>query len=832
MRKFTLILTPLCLAAQSVDIGEVEISANTAKTTNLSSYSSSKTLSNFKLNTQTKKDGTITDAIRLNPNISLNKTANSASESGEISPKDLSINGASFYQNNFMVDGVNFNDDINPAGYRTLFKNVWKGPTLGSQAINLSSDLLSSIEVIDSSVSAKYGAFQGGVVNSKTRDPRSGFHGIVSSGYTSGKWSKNYIDPIVMELYLNSTGWYDKSDFTKRKYRVGVEGYASDEFGVLFDYTKHKSIIKTHTKPSILDPKIAQFPNDEREAENYFIKGIYKASDRVTLKPSYLYSKQISRSFIEHDINSAMDNKFGGFALNLEAGIDLDMLFLEQKISYLEFESSRYFDYKDGLYAYRKSNIKNWGNYLNQRDDQYYSYYGGLGDIRQVQKTFSYGVDATFSEFELLNLKHNLIAGLAYENKKGSYKTLTPVAEYSSPKELPSGYICAKCDLTCSNDDSFNGKGQYLSELWYYGNVNNKASMDKIALYLEDEMIYNKLKIRPGVRVERNSINGDLNIAPRFVSEYEFADKNFVGFGLNRYYGRELFAQKIYDDMYVHQENFERKHPDEKFIKTGNRKNGFLGNKFKTPYDDELSLFYRGDIKNARLNLKYIKRKSRDEITLKSREKAGLKEIEGLSNNYSIYTNDGKTDSDIYTLTIQNIAPLEFLNTKNYLELSYTRMDRSRNFSTYTDTNIEDKKVIYNGAEIRYCDLPVVDYYTPNAMRLSHIMHLPNLGVTLSNFINYESSNEALVRNGYDSVKKMSTYTKLKLPSRTTLDSRVSYERNLHKDVAFFANLDINNLLNQKQKINFNSDIVNKKTYNYYTYTTGRNFYLELGLKW
>lgn len=280
--------------------------------------------------------------------------------------------------------------------------------------------------------------------------------------------------------------------------------------------------------------------------------------------------------------------------------------------------------------------------------------------------------------------------------------------------------------------------------------------------------------------------------------------------------------------MYVHQENFERKHPDEKFIKTGNRKNGFLGNKFKTPYDDELSLFYRGDIKNARLNLKYIKRKSRDEITLKSREKAGLKEIEGLSNNYSIYTNDGKTDSDIYTLTIQNIAPLEFLNTKNYLELSYTRMDRSRNFSTYTDTNIEDKKVIYNGAEIRYCDLPVVDYYTPNAMRLSHIMQLPSLGVTLSNFINYESSNEALVRNGYDSVKKMSIYTKLKLPSRTTLDSRVSYERNLHKDVAFFANLDINNLLNQKQKI----DASSTDNQIYYIYGTGRNFYLELGLKW
>lgn len=829
MRKIAFIVTPLVLIAeQSIDIGEVEVSDSKSLNTQTSSYVSSRTITQGKLKAQTKKDGTISDALRSNPNVILNKTADSSTESGEISPKDVSINGASFYQNNFMVDGLNFNDDINPAGYRTLFKNTWRGPTLGSQAINLSSDLLKSIEVIDSSVSAKYGGFQGGVVNAKTRDPKKGFHGVVSGGYTSGDLSKNFIDPLVRDNYKNSTGWYDKSDFSKRKYRFGMEGYVSDDFGLLFDYTKHKSIIKTHTKDSIMDPKIAEFPNETRDAQNYFIKGIYRAGDRVNIKPSYLYSKQNSRSFIEHDLNSAMDNKFGGFALNLDVEADLDSVFLEQKVSYSEFESSRYFDFKNGLYDYAKSNLKNWGNSYNARDGLFHSYYGGLGDIKQLQKTFTYNIDATLSEFEIFNTKHNIINGFEYENKRGSYRTLTPFAEYFTPKALPDGYICDKDDLTCINDNSFGGKGQYLSELYYYGNVYNKATMNKFALYLEDEILYDKFKFRPGVRMERNSINSDVNIAPRFVSEYEFIGENFLGFGLNRYYGRELFAQKIYNDMYAHQEDFIRNHPNEKFTKTANDINGFLGNKFKTPYDDELSLFYRGDIKNARLDLKYIKRKSRDEVKVTSRKKAGLGSVAGLDDNYYIYTNDGKTDSDIYTFTVQNIDPIEFINTKNYFELGYTHMKRDRNFNKYTDSDLYlDRKILYNGKERTIGELPTVDFYTPDVLRLAHTMQVPYFGITLSNFINYESGNEALVR-GFDKAKKMQTYTKVNLPSRTTWDARVAYDKNLHKDVEFFANFDINNILNKKQKID--ADSIDDKIY--YTYATGRNLYLEVGLKW
>ena len=96
----------------------------------------------------------------------------------------------------------------------------------------------------------------------------------------------------------------DKSDFSKRKYRFEIEGYVSENAGVLFDYSRNDSVIKYKTKNSILDPKLARFPNDKRINENYFLKGIFHSNQNLTIKPNFLYAKQISKSFIEDDLNS------------------------------------------------------------------------------------------------------------------------------------------------------------------------------------------------------------------------------------------------------------------------------------------------------------------------------------------------------------------------------------------------------------------------------------------------------------------------------------------------------------------------------------------------
>jgi len=55
------------------------------------------------------------------------------------------------------------------------------------------------------------------VINTKTRDPKEGFHGILSTSYTSKKWSKIFIDPLVEQNYTDNTSmmWLIKATLSK-----------------------------------------------------------------------------------------------------------------------------------------------------------------------------------------------------------------------------------------------------------------------------------------------------------------------------------------------------------------------------------------------------------------------------------------------------------------------------------------------------------------------------------------------------------------------------------------------------------------------------------------
>lgn len=817
----SVVLAMCILGAEEVDLGVVNVVGQSdSPNTQIGDYASSRTIDRSKLDTITSKNHDISEVLKTNPSVAFNPKINTATQEGEISPQDISISGAKFYQNNFVVDGMSFNNDIDPDGYRTLYKNIWKGPVMGSQSINLDTDLLESIEVLDSSVSAKYGGFQGGVVNAKTRDPKHDFHGTTSYGYSSGAWSESFIDPWVKNNYENALGWEDKSDFVKQRYRYGMEGYVTDTFGLLVDYTKNQSLIHMKTKPSLMDPTVSNFPDQKRTAENYFIKGIWHPTDRLVIKPSILYSKQTNNAFMEGTLGSDTEAKQGGYVATVEAALDLDIVLIEQSLSFSKYDSSRYFE-NDSLYAYRFSNLKNWGVGTK-------SAYGGLGDIDQTQNNFSYKLDLVANEFESSVIKHKVKTGVEFFHEDGLYKTASPYTYYQAPKALPSGYICTAGDMTCVNDNSFGGLGQYFGTKSIYSGVDTKANMDKISYYIEDEMKYERFKVRPGFRIERDSITDDANIAPRFVTEYDLLadDTNFVGFGLNRYYGRNLFAYKIYSDMSSHYNTYTRTAPNTAWVQSTNALNDQSNKDYKTPYDDEFSLFYHGDIDNARLNLKYVNRHSKDEIVQVSRPNAGVDAISGLDTTYSYYVNDGKSKTDIVTFSIQNIEPLMVNGLKNNLELALTYTDKKSNFGTYGDSDITDK-VIYNGNVISYSDLPVVTYYTPFTAKLSHSIETPFINTTLSNFLNFIGKTETLIW-GWDSAKSMDTYDTVKFDSYYTWDMRIAYKQPLGKGVQFFANLDINNILNDKHAVN--GAMSNSKIY--YDYATGRNVWLEVGFNW
>jgi len=798
-----------CFGVDEAVLSPVSLTASDINSTN------SNLLDRQKLDATTAKNHTIADALKTNLNVAFDTKGLSGINSGELTPQDFSINGAMYYQNKFLVDSVNFSNDLDPKR-RTTWRNhnnIWYDNSIGSQAFSVDTDLLDSIEVLDSDVSAKFGGFMGGVVNTKTRDPRQGFHGIVSRSYTSSAWSKIYKDENKLNAYQNGN-LADLSDFTKNRFRAGVEGQVNENLGLLFDFSRATSTIKNHFNKTQINQKLYSFADDKQISDNYLFKTVFNPNSILILKSSFIYSKLTNATSARRYLDSNLVLDYGGYAANLEAQLDLGNSIVEQSLSYLSSHTKRDYEFDTEHYFYLSSDVKNWGT--SQR-----SGIGGYNDFLQKQEKLTYKLDTTFDEFDALSFKHNIKTGLELVRQSGTYEIPRTYHHYSIndkfPSSLGNGVICQNGDKTCVNDNSNGGKGQFLNKHEIYYAAKTKAKETQIATYLEDEMKFNKFKFRLGVRAEKNSDNSDLNIAPRILSEYEIWDKNFIGLGFNRYYGRNFFAYKMYNGIYKMRRTCTRTTYPSEFDKCGNLADDRRPiRELKTPYDDEISLFYNTEIGNAKLGLKYLNRKSHDEILMRSVNEP----LAGYGNSYTVFANDGKSKREILTLNVATKTPVVFLGVKNSFEGGFTFSKKSQNFRDYEDDE-KDDLVSYNGAIIKKSELPVVDYNVPLSIKFSHTAKLGSFGI--SNFINYTGKTNALL-GGWNWDKKMYIYEKTKLPSFTTWDMRFSFEQKFVNNFRGFVNLDINNLLNKKYKISNNGD--------YYEYGLGRNFWLEVGVKW
>ena len=71
------------------------------------------------------------------------------------------------------------------------------------------------------------------------------------------------------------------------------------------------------------------------------------------------------------------------------------------------------------------------------------------------------------------------------------------------------------------------------------------------ALYLQDEMRYKRLTVRPGVRIDGDDYMKQTTVAPRLAIELDvFGDsKTRITGGANRYYGRNLYTYRLRDGV-------------------------------------------------------------------------------------------------------------------------------------------------------------------------------------------------------------------------------------------------------------------------------------------
>jgi len=821
----------------------------------------STTISRSAMSATPAENGGITSMIRTIPSVQFSNKNRQSLNMAEISAANISINGAKYYQNNFQIDGVNVNFDVNP---NNTYGNFWRIGQSPSQGISVDSDFIESVTLHDSDVSAKYGNFQGGVIEADTRNPRDGFHGKISLAHTRDSWTKMHIADEKLDsentsnYYYKSTNNYNNysPEFTKWVTRVNLEGMVTDNFGLLFGFSDVRSKIPLgHVYTGDLNDngKVNSGSHNAKILQNYFLKAVWYVNDKLTITPQLTYAPQSNKEHMtsRNSIKNGRVQRSGGWVGSLTIDYEADFADITNKISFARTESSKDAD-NNYLYSWRTSNLKYWGT----TGTRGYAYEGAGGDLEQKQKTYSWNLDFEFKPFDIGKTRHQINSGLVLSRTSAMYAS--PDKAINAGVYSLDGSKCKDGDPTCSQDDSFNGNGQYIGYQIISGPGKSEVDVTSFGFYVEDNIEVGKWKIRPGVRVDGDDWMKKITVAPRFTVTYDlFGNGNtLISAGANRYYGRSLYTYEVGDNARQWMEYWHKttdcdaantwwpatKYENELvYCRSIGKEDVFR--RLKIPYDDELSIGIKQQISNFELGIKYINRRGKDGVIRAYRSELGLPVVAGVDEDYMTYTNEGETKSHILNFTFKSKEPIQIGITRNTFELGFQYLKTDSNYDTFKDRYYDEPRIAYyNGKQVEYRDLPKGDFEIPWTLNFTTITEIPSWGFTWSNFWQLRAPRERLTID-YDYYDRdlgywVEYYKKSKTNLGFTWDMRFSYEKKIHKDIKGFVNLDIYNILNRKNESSSNDGSYSWDgsyyQYNdgYFDYDAGRQFWLEVGVKW
>ncbi|MQU14653.1 TonB-dependent receptor, partial [Pseudomonas sp. FSL R10-2172] len=493
-----------------------------------------------------------------------------------------------------------------------------------------------------------------------------------------------------------------------------------------------------------------------------------------------------------------------------------------QNLSWSELNTSRYSD-SDYMVLWRTSTSKDWSTSA-------FATEGGFGDIEETQKTLAYKLKADWNSVQWLGIDHALQTGLELSQSSASYERNKPYSSYS----VASTDTCMGNDPYCSIGQTANGwAGQYANKMTL---TQGKVAFDtrSWALYLQDEMRYKRLTVRPGVRIDGDNYMNQTTVAPRLAIELDvFGDnKTRITGGANRYYGRNLYAYRLRDGIAAMGTEYSRASQTSDWVMGKQNANDSKFNQLKVPYDDELTLGLSHVQWDTEFAVKYVKRMGREQVSRAWGAQIGQpsEDTGALAANYYTYYNGGKSDADIYTLTITPLQAftLGSTRTSGQFAMDWSKINNT-GLSNYNASigaiYVEDPTIQYDGKFMKYSDMPATNYNRPWTARLTTITEIDPLNLTWSNFLRYRDGYRRIAATGKKVVHEGSeAYVWAETPyaGALTWDTRLAWKMPTAKDQAVFVNLDVTNLLDKK--------IVGAtETSGLPTFEVGRQFMLEVG---
>jgi len=668
-----------------------------------------------------KGNGDINELIALLPGVQLSEDYYSIDNLAEISAPEISISGAKPWQTGFMIDGMNYNNRLDPASASRIgaSENEVSG---GVQSMNINSQIVESITVYDHNIPADFGDFSGGVVDAETISPFS-TDTRVSFGIRGNRsdWGEYHIiDNDEPDDTAEGQDAIEPPIYEKTNIDFSIQKKLNEQHALLMSVS--------YLKSDISDISLSAQKVESRENINALLKYSYRDGWVDSLDLSVMYAPYTSDSYLKDVLNSDYQVEGGSFGFTANLAEETRFGHFSSKFNMSQSDNNR--TGPAHFYTWLQAKGKEWGQLADQSADSTpVSEYGGYGNLDNTQTSFNWRNTLTLERKKWGKTEHAIRVGaeLNHQNyertrQQNYYKYDSPIQYSSTSAQLNcSGYTldCVEQSFYVDLDTlaeqlggsiDFNNPEHLLA---YSNNVATTAqyfnsrlvtpseqidvSLNKAALYATDVITWKQFDFHFGVRYDYDDFFKNHNIAPRLSMGYDvFNDGNtLLTAGLNRYYDAGLLGYKIkeqqkfaYREYRPIQSGYLQAWLPSSY--TGNFR--YIYDNVKSPYDDEIALGLRHATESfGNFAVKYVHRDKKEQLS--RNEETNLKN-DGYQ--YITIYNNGTGESERYSLSWD----AKFGDHSIWANASYSQNSESNSDYTATPDNTPIESLVYYEGEL------------------------------------------------------------------------------------------------------------------------------------
>ena len=762
---------------------------------------------------------------------------------GEITPQNLSFYGERYYNNNFMLNGISINDNINPIGLgksgilerdKTLTVSYDQLPSGNPQVFWISPELLESLDIYDSNVPSQFGHFTGAAINAKLKEADTQrFSGALTYRTTRDRWTKQHFDGDYIEEFEKAYSPLTQPKFIKNQYNFYVNQPISENSALLFSYDRQQSRIPQQQR------YLERWVKQKRLAETFLISYHNEINKDNLVNATVLYSPHSGSYFLDNAKNGRFVERGGGWFSELSWKNYNKLGLLTTTLSYRDNKNRTDYD-SNILYRYTKTDSINWISDPGTEE----ATEGGIGKrfTRQQQLQFKQNLELDLQQFGAS--EHIFSLGWEFQRNDSSIKQKDLAVILSGASKLecredsafPDGvcepFILSECTYCVPGEQYFTAKSLIYP-------VNAKVNHNRAAFYVQDKIKWNYLTFIPGIRADYTQFTKRIDIAPRFFFGYDLFGLNqtYLNAGLNRYYAGDLVDYKL-RSAYKFQDNYIRK-PYENGWELSEQTNSVRypdGKKLKTPYSDEINFGISQKIANTLWEIKWLQRRSKDQLMTQTDDKSKPYQ--------SWLVNEGRGKTNNFNLEVKAVKPLKtaWADVNWQLGVSYQK-SKSNQTTDYTQSSWRSygiDKVLVKNKLHPITDVPALDFNTPWKAYAKLSLYFPYINLNWIHQLNYESSTESgtlsplrcsekiAACGHYRGIVARYNYTKYK--RNLTLDWLFDWRLPLSQYQALSVNLTVLNVLDRVAKAERVTENYGESYYQ--TYQPGRQFWLGIKYEW